>query len=141
MNTSTQGRGEIILYQTADGNTAINVKLENETVWLTQAQMAVIFDCSTDNIGQHLKNIYKEQELAESSTTEIFSVVRTEGARKITRKITHYNLDAILSVGYRVSSNPLQMSLQSKNLIANSSATMQNMFNMGLPLKGRKYRP
>ena len=104
MNTNTQGRGEIVLYQTADGKTAIDVKLDNETVWLTQAQMAVIFDCSSDNIGQHLKNIYKEQELSESSTTEIFSVVRTEGSRTISRKITHYNLDAILSVGYRVSS-------------------------------------
>ena len=104
MNTNTQGRGEIVLYQTADGRTAIDVKLDNETVWLTQAQMAVIFDCSSDNIGQHLKNIYKEQELSESSTTEIFSVVRTEGSRTISRKITHYNLDAILSVGYRVSS-------------------------------------
>ena len=96
-------RGEIVLYQTADGRTSIDVKLENETVWLTQAQMAVIFDCSSDNIGQHLKNIYKEKELAESSTTEIFSVVRTEGKRTINRRITHYNLDAILSVGYRVS--------------------------------------
>ena len=73
-------------------------------MWLTQAQMAVIFDCSSENIGQHLKNIYKEKELTESSTTEIFSVVRKEGTRTISRKITHYNLDAILSVGYRVSS-------------------------------------
>lgn len=103
MNSDTN-RGEIVLYQTADGRTSIDVKLENETVWLTQAQMAVIFDCSSDNIGQHLKNIYKEKELAESSTTEIFSVVRTEGKRTISRRITHYNLDAILSVGYRVSS-------------------------------------
>ena len=103
MNSETN-RGEIVLYQTADGRTSIDVKLENETVWLTQAQMAVIFDCSSDNIGQHLKNIYKEKELAESSTTEIFSVVRTEGKRTISRRITHYNLDAILSVGYRVSS-------------------------------------
>lgn len=91
-------------YQAADGRTSIDVKLENETVWLTQTQMAVIFDCSSENIGQHLKNIYKEKELTESSTTEIFSVVRKEGTRTISRKITHYNLDAILSVGYRVSS-------------------------------------
>ncbi|MBQ0150395.1 MAG: virulence protein RhuM/Fic/DOC family protein [Bacteroidales bacterium] len=104
MNTNTQGRGEIVLYQTADGRTSIDVKLENETVWLTQVQMATIFDCSSDNIGQHLKNIYKEQELTKLSTTEIFSVVRMEGGRTICRKITHYNLDAILSVGYRVSS-------------------------------------
>lgn len=91
-------------YQAADGRTSIDVKLENETVWLTQTQMAVIFDCSSENIGQHLKNIYKEKELTESSTTEIFSVVRKEGTRTISRKITHYNLDAILTVGYRVSS-------------------------------------
>ena len=91
-------------YQAADGRTSIDVKLENETVWLTQTQMAVIFVCSSENIGQHLKNIYKEKELTESSTTEIFSVVRKEGTRTISRKITHYNLDAILTVGYRVSS-------------------------------------
>lgn len=91
-------------YQASDGRTSIDVKLENETVWLTQTQMAVIFDCSSENIGQHLKNIYKEKELTESSTTEIFSVVRKEGTRTISRKITHYNLDAILTVGYRVSS-------------------------------------
>ena len=85
-------------YQAADGRTSIDVKLENETVWLTQAQMTVIFDCSSDNIGQHLKNIYKEKELTESSTTEIFSVVRKEGTRTISRKITHYNLDAEMNM-------------------------------------------
>jgi len=73
-------------------------------VWLSQAQMAELFETSSDNISLHLKNIYKEQELNESSTAEDFSVVRQEGARQVRRKLKHYNLDAIISVGYRVSS-------------------------------------
>lgn len=96
--------GEIIIYQTKDGQTSIDVKLENETVWLTQSQIALLFDCSTDNVGLHLKNIFSEKELDQNSTTEFFSVVRQEGHRFIQRRILHYNLDAILSIGYRVSS-------------------------------------
>ena len=78
--------------------------MEEETVWLTQAQIAVLFGCSSDNVGVHLKNIYKEHEVDPISTTEKISVVRKEGNRFVTRRVTHYNLDAILSVGYRVSS-------------------------------------
>ena len=78
--------------------------MENETVWLTQAQMAMLFGCSQDNIGFHLKNLYAEGEIESGATTEEISVVRFEGNRKVKRRITHYNLDAILSVGYRVSS-------------------------------------
>ena len=95
--------GEIILYQ-PDSTVQLEVRLEQETVWLSQAQMAQLFGCSTDNIGLHLKNIYDEGEIEMLSTAEDFSVVRLEGNRMVHRKVRHYNLDAILSVGYRVSS-------------------------------------
>jgi hypothetical protein len=94
--------GEIILYQTPDSLTVLDVRLKNETIWLTQKQMAELFDCSADNVGLHLKNIYKEKELDEKATAEEFSVVQIEGKRKISRKLSLYNLDAIISVGYRV---------------------------------------
>jgi prophage maintenance system killer protein len=91
--------GKIVLYQ----NT-LEVKLRDDTVWLTQKQMATLFDKDADTIGLHLKNIYKEHELEESATTEESSVVQTEGQRRVRRKVRFYNLDAILSVGYRVNS-------------------------------------
>jgi len=78
--------------------------MEGETVWLSQAQMADLFGTSADNISLHLKNIYRDQELQEVATTEDFSVVRQEGRRQVQRRLRHYNLDAIISVGYRVSS-------------------------------------
>jgi prophage maintenance system killer protein len=95
---------EIKIYRTQDGNTFIDVKLENETVWLSQSQMAELFDKDSDTIELHLKNIYKSEELDEFSTTEKYSVVRQEGERSVKRQIKHYNLDAIISVGYRVNS-------------------------------------
>lgn len=93
----------IVVYN--DGELELKVSLNEETIWLTQSQMSELFDTSTDNIGLHLKNIYKEKELNENSTTEDFSVVRQEGNRKVTRVIRHYNLDTIICVGYRVSSS------------------------------------
>lgn len=95
-------RGEIILYQTPDSPKVVDVRIENETIWLSQKQMAELFDCSVDNVSLHLKNIYKEKELDEKATAEEFSVVQIEGNRKISRKLSLYNLDAIISVGYRV---------------------------------------
>jgi prophage maintenance system killer protein len=95
---------QIIIYQTESGETQIDVRLEQETVWLSQAQMSELFDKDSDTIGVHLKNIYKEGELIESSTTEKSSVVQLEGKRQVRRNIKMYNLDAILSVGYRVNS-------------------------------------
>lgn len=92
----------IIIFEQA--NQPVEVRLEGETVWLSQAQMAELFDTSTDNISLHLKNIYRDGELEESATTEDFSVVRQEGSRQVRRKLKHYNLDAIISVGYRISS-------------------------------------
>jgi prophage maintenance system killer protein len=98
------GNDQIVIYQTPDGQTAIEVTLENETLWLSQRQMGELFDKDTDTIGLHIKNIFTEGELDEKSTTEEYSVVKQEGKRQVKRKITHYNLDLILSVGYRVSS-------------------------------------
>ncbi|PKN69121.1 MAG: hypothetical protein CVU54_11455 [Deltaproteobacteria bacterium HGW-Deltaproteobacteria-12] len=91
--------GQIVLYQNN-----LEVKLLRETVWLTQKQMSALFDKDADTIGLHLKNIYKEHELQESATTEESSVVQTEGKRRVQRKVRFYNLDAIISVGYRVNS-------------------------------------
>lgn len=82
----------------------IEVRVHNESVWLTQKGMAQLFDCSTDNIGLHLKNVYESEELDENLTAEVFSVVQQEGVREVTRKIRFYNLDAIISVGYRINS-------------------------------------
>ena len=94
----------IVIYTSQDGQVHVNVRIEDETAWLTQAAMAQLFGCGSDNIVKHLKNIYDEGELKESATTEIFSVVRLEGNRQVTRQIKHYNLDAIIAVGYRVNS-------------------------------------
>lgn len=93
-----------MLYKTADEEVSVNALIGYETLWLTQKSMAELFDCSSDNISQHLKKIYADGELNESSTTENFSVVQTEGNRQVKRNVTFYNLDAIISVGYRVNS-------------------------------------
>ena len=95
---------EVVIYQDEQNQTGVSVRLDGETVWLTQRQMADLFDTSADNVSLHLKNIFSEGELGEPATTEDFSVVQTEGRRKVTRTIRHYNLDAIISVGYRVNS-------------------------------------
>jgi prophage maintenance system killer protein len=97
-------RGELIVYEAPDGQVCVEVRLERETVWLSQRQMAEVFDTSSDNVGLHLKNIFSEGELAEAATTEELSVVQTEGRRQVRRQVRHYNLDAILSVGYRINS-------------------------------------
>ncbi len=93
---------EIIIFAAANGD--VQVQLAQESVWLTQRQLAEVFDTSIDNISLHLKNIYLDEELAQDATTEDFSVVQTEGARQVSRQLKHYNLDAIISVGYRVNS-------------------------------------
>lgn len=97
--------GGFLLYQTEDGQTRIEVRLQDETVWLSQKLMAELFQTSRDNISLHLKNIYTDGELEEAATTEDFSVVRQEGPRQIRRELKHYNLDVIISVGYRVHSH------------------------------------
>ena len=95
---------EVILYQIDETNICVNVIFKDETFWLSQKLMAELFDCSTDNISLHLRNIYSEEELDEKSTAEYFSVVQKEGAREVNRKLKCYNLDAIIAVGYRVNS-------------------------------------
>jgi prophage maintenance system killer protein len=97
-------KGEILLYEDAQKGLEIQVRLENETLWLSQKMMATLFEKDSDTIGLHLKNIFKEGELDENSTTEFFSVVQNEGKRQMRRDVKFYNLDAILSVGYRVNS-------------------------------------
>jgi len=95
---------KIVIYQTPDGQSAVNVTVENDTIWLSQRLMAELFDKDSDTIGLHIKNIYSEGELDERGTAELFPVVQQEGNRSVNRKITYYNLDIIISVGYRVNS-------------------------------------
>lgn len=99
------GGGQIVLYQTEDGRQRIEVRLEGQTVWLTQAAMAELFQTTTPNINIHLKNIYAEGELIEEATIKEYLIVRSEGARQVERRVKHYNLEAIIAVGYRVRSH------------------------------------
>lgn len=95
---------DLILYTTEDGRSQIKLRAKDQTVWLSQREMAELFDVSTDNVGLHLKNIFEDGELSREATTEESSVVQTEGGREVQRQLTLYNLDAILAVGYRVRS-------------------------------------
>jgi prophage maintenance system killer protein len=99
-----EGKGEIVIYDNQDGPSQIEVKLEGESLWLSQKLMADLFEKDINTINDHISNIYSEEELKEQSTTEVFSVVQQEGKRKVKRDVRFYNLDVILSVGYRVSS-------------------------------------
>ena len=96
--------GELILYRTEDGRTRVQVRFEGETVWLTQAQMAEVFQTTVPNINLHLRNIFDEGELNEGATIKEYLIVRLEGARQVSRPVLHYNLDAIIALGYRVKS-------------------------------------
>jgi len=95
---------EFLIFQIEGKENGVQVMYLNETIWCTQKAMAQLFDCSTDNVGLHLKNIYESGELVQVVTTEYFSVVQVEGERQVNRKLKFYNLDAIISVGYRVNS-------------------------------------
>lgn len=99
-----ENQGDIVIYQTEDGDTKIDVRFVDETVWLTQQQMAELFQSSRINIVEHIQHIYEEGELDEASTCRKFRQVRTEGNRQVTREILYYNLDMIISLGYRVKS-------------------------------------
>ncbi len=96
--------GEIILYQSEDGRTKLQVRIEDQTVWLTQRLIAELFQVSVPTTNEHLANIYGEGELAPEATIRKFRIVQTEGTRQVERLLDHYNLDAILAVGYRVRS-------------------------------------
>ncbi len=99
-----KSNGEIIIYRSPSGNIKIDVRLEKETVWLTQKLMAELFQTTVPNINIHLKSIYEEEELAEGATIKDFLIVQKEGAREVNRKQKFYNLDVIISVGYRIKS-------------------------------------
>ena len=96
--------GEIVVYETPDGEVRVEARLEQETVWLSQRDMATVFDTTPENVLMHLRNVFFSNELEAEATTKDFLVVRTEGRRRVRRRIRHYNLDAIISVGYRVNS-------------------------------------
>ena len=97
-------KGQIILYQTPDGESKIEVRLENDTVWLSADQMAELFQRNKSTISRHIKNVLEDGELEEAATVAFFATVQNEGERKVERKIVFYNLDMIISVGYRVHS-------------------------------------
>lgn len=101
---NADNQGEIVIYQSESGDTKIDVRFVDETVWLTQQQMAELFQSSRTNIVEHIRHIYEEGELDEESTCRKFRQVRMEGSRQVTRQIPHYNLDMIISLGYRVRS-------------------------------------
>ena len=97
-------QNQIVIYQTEDGQTQIDVRLENDTVWLTQAQMAELFERTPQNITMHIRNAYNEGELEKMSTCKEYLQVQTEGKRRVRRSVKYYDLDVIISVGYRVKS-------------------------------------
>lgn len=111
MGVNTMGKGEagprggeMVIYQTEGGQTKIEVRLEGETLWLTQAGLAEVYQTTVPNINIHIKNIYEEGELDEDSTVKDYLIVQTEGSRQVNRQVKHYNLDMIISVGYRIKS-------------------------------------
>jgi len=101
---SEQAKGEILVYQTDDGRVRLDVRLQDESVWLTQPLMAELFQTTQQNISQHIQNIYEEGELEQEATHKKFLSVREEGKRQVQRNLDFYNLDMIISVGYRVKS-------------------------------------
>ena len=102
--TEELNKGEIVIYTAADGSVSLDARLENDTIWLTQDLMARLFETTVPNINMHIKNIYEEEELEQERTIKDFLIVRKEGNRTVSRNIAHYNLDMILSVGYRIKS-------------------------------------
>lgn len=98
-------KSQIVIYKAANGRVKIDVRFENETVWLTQNALAELFQTTKNNISQHVKNIFEEGELAQSATVKKFLTVKKEGSREVSRNMEHYNLDLIISVGYRVKSS------------------------------------
>lgn len=105
MSDESLPHSEIILYQTDDGRTRVQCRFENETIWLTQAQIAELFETTSQNVTLHLKSIFAEGELVEAATCKDYLQVRLEGGREVSRKLRHYRLEAILAVGFRVRSH------------------------------------
>ena len=138
-------KGEIIIYQAPDGTANIDVRLKNETVWLTQKQIAVLFGTEIPAISKHIKNIYISQELDENSTISKMETVQLEGKRQIIRELFFYNLDMILSVGYRVNSkNATQFRIWAnkvlkeyivKGYVINQKAKLEQLNNLKQTVK------
>lgn len=105
IQNNPQPGGEVLLYQTEDGKTRLEVQFQGETVWLSQAQMAELFQTTKQNVSLHIQNIYDEHELERTGTVKESLTVRQEGNRRVSRSVEHYNLDVIISVGYRVKSH------------------------------------
>lgn len=96
---------EMVVYVGNDGKPQVQARLQDENIWLTQVQLAQVFQTTRQNIGQHIKNIYEEKELEPSATIKKFFIVQTEGDREVSRNIEHYSLDMVIALGYRVKSN------------------------------------
>ena len=103
--TIRSSSAEFLIFERQTHSKGVQVRFENGDLWLTQKAMSELYNCSVDNVGLHLKNIYSDYELDKESTTEDFSVVQKEGLREVKRTIKYYNLDAVISVGYRVNSD------------------------------------
>lgn len=105
MNNELENTGRILIYQNEKGDTKIDVYFEDDTIWMTQKNISELYQVDVRTINEHIKNIYADNELEETSTIRNFRIVRLEGSRNVTREIMHYNFDMILAVGYRVRSN------------------------------------
>lgn len=101
---NSESKGEIVIYKNEDGNISFEAKLEDDTIWLTQDMMAKLFETTIPNINMHIKNVYEDEELEQDRTIKDFLIVRKEGSRNVSRNLAFYNLDMILSVGYRIKS-------------------------------------
>jgi hypothetical protein len=129
--TAQNENNEIAIYAAEGGE--VQVRLLGESIWLTQRQMGDVFGTTPENVLTHLKNIFSEQELEETATTKDFLVVRQEGSRQVKRNLKHYNLDAILSVGYRVSSKRAVMFRQW------ASTTLKEHLTRGFTLNRQRF--
>jgi len=121
---SPPATGQFLVYQTEDGQLKIDVRLEGETAWLTQAHMAELFQTTVPNVSMHLRNVYAEGELQAAATVKEFLIVRQEGSRQVSRAVEHYNLDAIISVGYRIKSAVATRFRMSTGAARKSASTM-----------------
>jgi hypothetical protein len=141
-NDNPQPASKIVLYQTEDGRNRVEVRLEDESVWLTQNLMAELCQTTQQNVSLHIRNIYKEGELDPGATHKDFLSVRQEGSRKVRRRLEYYNLDLIIAVGYRVKS-PVATRLRCNWMIQrrsrSSSGCGPGMVNHGTSL--RRHRP
>jgi len=99
-----QAENSIILYQDEDGITRVSVRFANDDLWLTQNQIAEIYDTTQQNVSQHIDGIFKDEELSAEATHKKFLLVQTEGKRQVKREVSHYNLDVIIAIGYRIQS-------------------------------------